>query len=184
MKSLILTWEQFQDHEVIYPFYRLKEEGKVDLLANKTDKIFGILGCNITPTGNLNDLKDGAKRKHYLESYHLLVIPGGVKAMEKIRQEKHVIDFIKEWGGAQKVIASTCSGAQLLISAKLVSGRVISGYYSMADDISNAGATYVNQPAVVDNNIITSPHYDFMAEWLAAAIKVVQSRFLKPHNNG
>ena len=45
MKALILTWEKFQDHEVIYPYYRVQEDGfEVDIMSNKIGKIFGILG--------------------------------------------------------------------------------------------------------------------------------------------
>ena len=46
-KALILTWESYQDHEVVYPFYRVQEEGfEVDIMANKLGRIFGILGID------------------------------------------------------------------------------------------------------------------------------------------
>jgi protease I len=61
-----------------------------------------------------------------------------------------------------------------LISAKVTKGKKISGYYSIEDDINNSGATYVNQPVVVDGNIVTSPHYNWMGEWMAAAINLVK----------
>ncbi len=40
------------------------------------------------------------------------------------------------------------------------------------DDIENAGASYINEPVVVDENIISSPHYDNMAIWLKTAIQI------------
>jgi protease I len=58
-----------------------------------------------------------------------------------------------------------------MISARIVDGRRISGYYSIKDDITNAGATYVNEPFVVDNNIVSSPHYDHMGAWMEQVIK-------------
>lgn len=69
-------------------------------------------------------------------------------------------------------IACICSAAQLLISAKIVKNRKISGYYSMQDDINNAGGIYTDLPAVVDNNIITTAHYKDLGFWMAAALKV------------
>ena len=170
MKSLIITYDKFQDHEVVYPYYRLTEEGEVSLMAHTAGKIFGILGTNMTSDFSTNGINDT-----FLDYYDLLVLPGGVKAMEKLRQEKQVIRFISEWNKLGKVIACTCSGAQLLISAKVVAGRKISAYYAMEDDVTNAGAIYSRDPVVVDGNIVTSPHYDFMGPWLKTAIDMVKN---------
>ena len=73
----------------------------------------------------------------------------------------------------KKIIACICSGAQLLISAKVVKGRKIAGYYSMKDDLINAGAEYTDLPAVIDGNIVTTAHYKDMGPWMKAAIKQV-----------
>ena len=106
----------------------------------------------------------------YQSEYDLLVLPGGVKSLEKLRQEQDILNFIHSWDKDGKIISSTCHGAQLLISAKVVKGRNISGYYSLKDDIENAGANYSKEPVVVDKNIISSPHYDFMGAWMETTI--------------
>lgn len=168
-KALIITGQGFQDQEVIYPYYRLlEEEYQVDIAAKNKETLFGILGLKIDANINFDEMIS--------ENYNLLVLPGGVKALEKIRQEKKVIDFVKEWDAKGKVIASTCHGAQLLISAKVVNGRNISGYYSIRDDIENAGAKYVDAPFVIDKNIISSPHYKHMGPWMREAIRLVEMR--------
>jgi protease I len=105
----------------------------------------------------------------------LLVLPGGVKSLEKLRQEKDVLRFIADFNKTGKVIASTCHGAQLMISAKIVKGKRISGYYSLEDDINNAGATYSRDPVVTDGNIVSSPHYDHMGIWMKTAIDMVKN---------
>ena len=66
----------------------------------------------------------------------------------------------------KKVIACICSGAQLLISAKVVKNKKISGYYSMKDDIENAGAIYTDLPAVIDGKIVTAAHYKDLGPWM------------------
>ena len=81
------------------------------------------------------------------------------------------INFISEFDKQKKIIACICSGAQLLISAKVVKGRKIAGYYSMEDDLVNAGAIYTDLPAVVDKNIVTTAHYKDMGPWMKAAIE-------------
>ena len=71
---------------------------------------------------------------------------------------------------ADKVIACICSGVQLLISAKIVKGKKIAGYYSLEDDITNAGAIYTDKPAVIDSKIITTAHYKDMGPWMKATL--------------
>ena len=176
MKALIITWENFQDQELVYPYYRLREEtSNVVIMSNVLGKFFGIMGSNMESHSLVDELNDEEIVKHYLTEYDLLVLPGGVKALEKLRQEKQVIKFISLWNELAKPIASTCHGAQLLISAKVVKGRKVSGYYSLEDDINNAGAIYTNEPVVIDNNLITSPHYNWMGEWMAEAIRMANS---------
>ncbi len=168
-KVLIITGQGFQDQEVIYPYYRLlEEEWQVDIAAKNKETLFGILGLKIDATITFEDMK--------IDDYDLLVLPGGVKALEKIRQEKKVIDFIKEWDTRGKVIASICHGAQLLISAKVVKGRNLSGYYSIRDDIENAGAKYIDAPFVTDKNIVSSPHYKHMGPWMKEAIRLLKEK--------
>lgn len=168
VRALIITGQGYQDQEVIYPYYRLlEEEFNVDVAAKTKEMLFGIMGTKIEANVCFEDLQ--------IQNYDFLVLPGGVKALEKIRQEQKVLNFIKEWNKLEKIIASTCHGAQLLISSKVVKGRKISGYYSIKDDIENAGATYVDAPFVVDKNIISSPHYKHMGPWMREAIKIYKS---------
>ena len=122
----------------------------------------------------LSELDNVDKYNEYLKKFDLLVLPGGVKSLEKLRQEKTVIKFISDWDKKNKIIASTCHGAQLLISAKATTGKKISAYYSIEDDVNNSGATYVNAPVVIDQNIVSSPHYNWMGEWMKAAIEKVK----------
>jgi|TARA_R100001015_G_C4623488_1_gene181313 protease I len=164
MKALIITWENFQDQEVVYPYYRLKEEtDDVKIISNVTGRFHGIMGVNMTSHDTLDNLTN-------YSNYDFLVLPGGVKSLEKLRQEKDVLEFIRQWDVDGKLIASTCHGAQLMISAKITEGRKISGYYSIKDDINNSGAIYVDAPSVSDGNIVSSPHYDHMGAWMKEAI--------------
>jgi protease I len=168
-RAIIISGELAQDHEFIYPYYRLLEANfdvDVCMLEGKTVK--GILGTTLPPNKN-QTVKTIDQIK--VDDYDLLVIPGGVKAMEKVRQEKKIINFITKFNDKKKIIACICSGAQLLISAKVVKGRKIAGYYSMEDDLVNAGAIYTDKPAVIDENIITTAHYKDMGPWMREVLK-------------
>ena len=171
-KALIISGELAQDHEFIYPFYRLQEEGyKLDVCLIGGKPVKGILGTLLPPTKNypVKDISD-----INVKEYDILVLPGGVKAMEKIRLNKELIKFISDFDKTNKLIACICSGVQLLISAKVVKGRKISGYYSLEDDITNAGAIYTDLPAVVDKNIVTTAHYKDMGYWMKTAISLLK----------
>jgi len=170
-KGIIISGALAQDHEFIYPYYRLLEEDiDVDVCILEGTFVKGFLGTTLPPNKDQKILKIEDIK---VTNYDILIIPGGVKAMEKIRQNKKIIDFISEFNNAKKIIACICSGAQLLISAKVVKGRKIAGYYSMKDDLINAGANYTDEPAVIDQNIITTAHYKDMGPWMKAVIEKV-----------
>ncbi len=169
-KAIIISGNMAQDHEFIYPFYRLLEENfEIDVCLNEGKAVKGILGTDIPPNKN-HEVKSIDNVKP--EDYQILIIPGGVKAMEKVRQNKKIINFISEFNNLKKTIGCICSGAQLLISAKIVKGRKVSGYYSMMDDIENAGALYTDLPAVIDENLVTTAHYKDLGPWMKAVLEV------------
>ena len=165
--ALILTGNLVQDHEYIYPYYRVQEDGyEVDVAVRGKIQVNGIIGSKIIPTKDIPELK--------VDDYDLLILPGGAKSMEYMRQDKEILQFISDFNDSGKVIASICHAAQLLISAKVVEGRKISGYYSIKDDINNAGAIYTDEPAVVDGNIVSTAHYKDLGPWMKAALNLVE----------
>jgi|TARA_B100001059_G_scaffold236621_1_gene288332 protease I len=168
-KGIIISGNLAQDHEFIYPYYRLLEEKlELDVCLLEGKPVKGFLGTTLPPN---KDQKVKKIEEVKVNEYQILVIPGGVKAMEKVRQDSKIIKFISDFDKRKKTIACICSGAQLLISAKIVKDRKIAGYYSMKDDLINAGAIYTDLPAVIDNHIVTTAHYKDMGPWMAAVIK-------------
>lgn len=166
---IIITGNLVQDHEFIYPYYRLLEENfKIDVCINEGKAVKGILGTDIPPN---KEQKIKKIEEIKTDEYNLLIIPGGVKAMEKVRQNIKIIQFITKFHNEKKIIGCICSGTQLLISAKIVKGKKISGYYSMKDDIINSGAIYTDLPAVIDDRIITTAHYKDMGPWMKAILE-------------
>ncbi len=168
-KAIIITGNLVQDNEFIYPYYRLQGEGfEMDVATKNGKDVVGIIGVKVLATKSYEDIK--------VEDFDLLILPGGAKCMEKLRQEKIVLDFISEWNAKGKVIASICHGAQLLISAKAVKGRKVSGYYSIKDDIINAGAEYVDASFVTDGNLVTCPHYKYLEHWMKETLRLFKEK--------
>ncbi len=175
MKALILTGSMAQDHEFIYPFYRLKEDGIDTFVFNGSkNQVLGFFGTKIPPQkdDNIIELKDID-----VDNFDLLIIPGGVKAMEHMRLNIEINKIISEFNLKKKIIGCICSGVFLMISAKIVKNKNITGYHAWKIDIENAGATFVDNSVVTDDNIITSPHYKYVGIWMKEVLKVLNKNY-------
>ena len=166
--ALIITSKLVQDHEFIYPFYRLKEEGyNVHTFNGENIQVSGYFGTKIPPKEDDKILKIEDIK---IKNYNLLILPGGVKSMELLRLDNAAINLVKEFNKKGKLIAAICSGTMMLISADIIKNRKVTGYYAWKQDIINAGAEFVDNPSVEDGNIITSPHYKYNGEWMKSVI--------------
>ena len=106
-KALIIAGKLIQDHEYIYPYYRLQEEGyEVDVAVRGKETVLASIGVKVVPTKDIPELK--------VEDYDVLVLPGGAKAMEYMRQEQDILKFISDFHASGKVIGSICHAGQLL----------------------------------------------------------------------
>ena len=104
---------KFSDQEVVYPYYRLREElpENVIIMSNVLGKFHGIMGVNMESHALITELDIVDNYNNYMNDFDLLVLPGGVKSLEKLRQENSY-KFYFDWN-KNKIIASTCHGAQL-----------------------------------------------------------------------
>lgn len=167
MKALILTGKYAQDIEVWYPYHRLKEEGwEVDISMPDHEAV-GVYGMKM--------VRDVAPESIPHSIYDLLILPGGARAMEYLRQDEAVVKTVAWFKSHGKVIGSICHGAQLLIEADCVGSWKVSGYYSIKKDIENAGGIFVDAPFVTDEKIVSSPHYKYLGPWMKEVIRVALS---------
>jgi protease I len=148
MRALIIAAEDFEDSELLFPYYRLEEEGiEVDIAAPGKGTITGKHGYSVEVDLAFSDLDSGL--------YDLLVLPGG-KAPEIARLHDAAVAATAEMMNAGKVVAAICHGAQVLMSAGVLEGRKATCYAGVRDDLRAAGAEYSDSEVVVDGNLITS----------------------------
>lgn len=157
-RVVIITAEAFEDEEVMYPIMRLHEEGfSVDIATKDAKLVVGRMNfpleLMVKYYGRLVDAK-----KLNSNDYDLVLLPGGFEAPDRVRQITEVLEFVREMHREKKIVAAFCHGPWILISAGLLKGIKATGYVGIKDDIQNAGAEYIDQPVVVDGNIITSRH--------------------------
>ena len=92
--------------------------------------------------------------------YDGLVLPGGVLNPDTLRTDAAALDFIRAFAAAGKPIAAICHGPWLLIDSGLANGREVTSWPSLRADLGNAGATWRDEPVVVDDGVITSRNPD------------------------
>lgn len=172
-RAVIITAEAFEDEEVMYPIMRLHEEGfEVDIATKDAKLVVGRLNfpleLMVRYYGKLVDAK-----QLKTDDYDMVLIPGGFEAPDRVRQITEVLDFVRKMYEEKKIVAAFCHGPWVLISAGLLKDKKATGYVGIKDDITNAGATYMDEPVVEDGNIITSRH----PKDIGAFMKALLARF-------
>lgn len=90
------------------------------------------------------------------DEYDALLLPGGVMNPDKLRANTKAVEFVKGFVASGKPIAAICHGPWTLIEAGGVRGRKVTSWPSLQTDLRNAGATWVDEPVVTDNGLVTS----------------------------
>ena len=164
-KVIILAENQFQDLELLYPKYRLIEEGAKVVVAGTGEKNYrGKYGYPVDANGNIKEYR--------AKDFDAVVIPGGW-APDYLRRHKEVIDFVKEMDKQKKVIAAICHAGWVLASAGIVKGRKVTCFGGIKDDLINAGAKYSDKEVIVDGNLITSRKPDDLPAFCREIIKAL-----------
>lgn len=166
MKALIISADNFEDSELLVPYYRLKEEGvEVDVAAPAGGTIRGKHGYEVKAERKIAETNP--------DSYDLLVLPGG-KAPETVRKDAAALAVCKSFFEKNKPVAAICHGPQTLISAGLLKGRRATCYRTVADELKTAGALYEDSEVVVDGNLVTSRQPSDLPAFLREMMKLLR----------
>jgi protease I len=145
---LVVVGPEYEDLEVWYPKLRLEEAGYVVKLAGIGEREYrGKHGYPCPVDGSVADFRA-------LDLIGL-VVPGGW-APDKLRRDPEVLQRVREVHEAGRMIATICHGPWVLISAGIVRGRRMTSTVGIRDDLVNAGARWIDEPAVVDGNIVSA----------------------------
>jgi protease I len=138
----------FEDSEAVDPKNYLEEHGAtVTVVGIDLEEVAGKKGATLKP--------DVAVDNVTVDQFDALVIPGG-GSPEQLRVHDNVVAFTRKFVESGKPVASICHGPQLLISADVLRGKTITCVKTIRDDVKNAGANYVDEALVVDENLISS----------------------------
>ena len=164
----ILAEQDFEDSELIEPLKAMKEGGaQVFVVGSGTQQSYK--GKRGRATIKVDIDADKAKA----EDFDAIIISGGY-APDKMRLHQPMIDLVKKAHDLGRVIAAVCHGPQLLISADIVRGHRVTSWPSVAIDLKNAGANWVDEPMVKDGNLITSRKPSDLPVFNAAIIQALR----------
>jgi protease I len=149
-KVAILIENGVEDAEFTIPYNGIKQAGMevVVLGSRMNEKYKG-------KQGKVSVQPDGTTTEAIAAEYDAVIIPGGM-APDKMRRNPNTVRFVQEAVQQGKWVAAVCHGPQLLIEGDLLKGKKITGFSAIRKDIINAGANFVDEPLVVDGNLITS----------------------------
>ena len=166
-RAAILVEQVYQEMEVWYPLYRLREAGcKVTLVGPEAGKTYASkLGYPAK--------SDQAAEEVSAADFDILIIPGGY-APDHMRRCAAMIRLTRTMAEQGKVVAAICHGAWMLCSTPALKGRKATCFFAIKDDVINVGAKYVDAEVVRDGNIITSRKPDDLPAFMRTTIDAVR----------
>ena len=168
MRVLIVSADNFEDSELLVPYYRLKEEEiEVDIASMRKGKIRGKRGYEVEVDKTLEEVRS--------RDYDLLILPGG-KAPEAIRKEEEAVKIAKNFFEENKPVSAICHGPQLLVTADLLKGRHATCSKSVAEELKDAGAIYEDREVIVDGNLITSRQPSDLPAFLRETMNMLKKK--------
>ncbi|GAB6990542.1 type 1 glutamine amidotransferase domain-containing protein [Paenibacillus pini] len=148
-KIIALVDEEFEDLELWYPVYRVREEGaEVHLVGLEKGKSY--IGKYGVPAKT-----DYAFEEVESCDYDGILVPGGW-APDKLRRYGKVIQLVQEMNADHKPIGQICHAGWVLVSAKTLQGVTVTSTPGIRDDMENAGAIWLDEPVVTDRHIISA----------------------------
>jgi protease I len=166
MKALMISADNFEDTELLVPYYRLQEEGiEVDVASMQKGKIKGKHGYEAAVTKTLAEVNP--------EEYGILVLPGG-KAPEVVRKQPKAVEIARYFFQKNKPVSAICHGPQILITAGLLKGRRATCYRTVAEEMKGAGAFYEDTEVVVDGNLVTSRQPSDLPAFMRETMKMIK----------
>jgi protease I len=164
LRAAVLVEQQYQEMEVWYPIYRLREAGcQVTVVGPEA-------GHSYPSKLGYPCKSDRAAKDISADNFDILVIPGGF-APDYLRRHDSILKLVSTMAEQGKVVAAICHGPWVLCSTQALKGRKATCFFAIKDDVINAGATYTDAEVVRDGNLITSRKPDDLPAFLTAIMQ-------------
>jgi protease I len=169
----ILVEKIYEDLELQYPKYRLREAGHdVHVIGPKKGETYA-------GKWGYPQVAEHAAADVHAADYDLLIIPGGTSP-DHMRRNEHMVKLARAFAGLGKPMAGICHGPWLMCSTNVLRDRRCTSYMSIVDDVVNAGGRWVDEACVVDaqagkSTLITSRTPDDLPAFMRAILTLIQT---------
>ena len=153
MRVAILVTDDFEQAELAEPKKALEQAGATTkIISPKSGQVQGMNHDVKADTFPVDMTLDQANPG----DFDAILLPGGAVNADALRMEPKAQDFVRQIESSKKPIAVICHAPWLLVSSGLVKGKKMTSYYTIQDDLRNAGASWVDQEVVRDGNWVSS----------------------------
>lgn len=166
----IIATDYFEESELFSPLETLRGAGaSVDVIAPEGGELKSLKHVEPGKSVKVDKTLDEVNPN----DYDALVVPGGAVNADHLRMKEKAREFLRAITDDGKPVAIICHGPWLLVSAGLASGKRLTSYFTIADDMRNAGADWVDKECVIDGNLITSRNPDDLPAFNEAIISAL-----------
>lgn len=173
-RVVLLAADGIHEHEFWVPYYRFREEHAEVMVCGFEE--------GATYRGEGRHGKDGldlAVTEAAIENVDpndldALVIPGGIYGPLALRAHEPTLELVRNMSKRGRVIGAICHAQWVLVSADVLRGKKATGPRDIEVDLRNAGAIWVNEPAVRDGHVITSIYFGYLPEFLRLLIGAIE----------
>ena len=180
-KVLLVIGDAAEVTDNLYPYYRIPEEGYEMVVAAPEKRVYHLVqhdshaDWDITVESKGYDFaSDIAFREVRPEEYLGLVLSGG-RAPEYLRYDEDLMSITRHFAQTGKPIGVVCHGIEIVARAGVITGKRITTVAKCRFDAEVCGATYVDEPVVVDGNIVTARTFHDNTEWMGEFMKLLNA---------
>lgn len=169
MKVIQIVSDDFEDLELWYPVLRLREEGAtVHIVGEKAEQEYvGKYGVPVVSDYTFDAVNP--------DDYDAILVPGGWSP-DKLRRYESVLNMVKSMNDKSKPIGQICHAGWVLISADILRGKQVTSTPGIKDDMKNAGATWLDEPVVVDGHLVSSRRPPDLPDYMREFINVLDGK--------
>lgn len=165
----VLVEKLYEDLELWYPVYRLREAGcDVKLVGPRAGETFA-------SKHGYPAKSDVAATDVRADDFEAIIIPGGYSP-DHMRRSRAMVELVTEAARQGKVLAAICHGPWMLCSAKCLKGRKVTGFHAIRDDVENAGGIWQDAACVRDGNLVTSRTPDDLPAFMQGILDALRDR--------
>lgn len=164
----ILAGPGFEDLEFWVPCMRMKEEGaSIKVIGSHEDETYP------SKSGGLNATSDVSAKEVAADQLDALLVPGGW-APDKLRRDPNILQLIREMNSQGKILGFICHAGWVAASAGICKGKQATGSIGIKDDMENAGATWVDEPAFREGNLVWGRVVEDIPDFCRELVKTIE----------